>query len=66
MMDPDSSLLSEKIYMKKYSVICGISLLFEKKNHKTYEQRKKKKESRLIDTDNKWMFDRVESDDGAK
>ena len=27
---------------------------------------KKKKESRLIDTDNKWMFDRGESDDGAK
>ena len=52
--------------MKKDSLICGISLLFEKKNHKTYEQRKKKKESRLIDTDNKWMFDRGESDDGAK
>lgn len=53
--------------MKKDSLICGISLLFEKKktNHKTYEQRKKK-ESRLIDTDNKWMFDRGESDDGAK
>ena len=45
MMDPDSTLLSEKSHMEKDSLVCGISLSFGIKNTKHMSKKRKKKQT---------------------